>query len=113
MASHSNKNKKRKRKKENIEKPPSRNLTVEDLLSEQPYYKQPIKSSKRKKLNNKELLQVLPFYDDGARQRAHKKCLTSCDAEFIVKNSLRDSLFSSKKSIKGLFNNLLREKKWF
>ena len=69
---------------------------------------------KRKKLSNLELLQVLPFYDDVGifkRQRAHKKCLASYDVECIVKNSLSDSLFSSKKSIKRLFNDLLREKK--
>ena len=54
---------------------------------------------------------MLPFYDDVGifkRQRAHKKCLASYD---IFKNSLSDSLFSSKKSIKTLFNELLGEKK--
>ena len=81
---------------------------MEELLSEQPFYKEPIKKTKRKKLSNLELLQVLPFYDDvGAfkRQRAHKNCLGSYDVEFIVKNSLSDSLFSSLKSIKRLFND--------
>ena len=39
-----------------------------------------------------------------------KKCLASYDVECIVKNSLTDSLFSSKKSMKKLFNDLLREK---
>ena len=58
---------------------------------------------------------MLPFYDDvGAfkRQITHKNCLGSYDVEFIVKNSLSDSLFSSLKSIKRLFNDLLRAKKW-
>ena len=42
------------------------------------------------------------------------KCLKNVyDVECIVKNSLSDSLFSSKKSIKRLFNDLLREKKGF
>ena len=56
---------------------------------------------------------MLPFYDGldvFKRQRAHKNCLGSYDVEFIVKNSLSDSLFSSLKSIKGLFNDLLRAK---
>ena len=59
---------------------------------------------------------MLPFYDDVGifkRQRAHKKCLTSYYVECFVKNNLSDSLFSSKNSIKRLFNDLLREKKWF
>ena len=60
-----------------IEKPKSRNLSIEELLSKQPFYKQPIKKPKRKrkKLSNLELLEVLPFYDDVGifkRQRAHK-----------------------------------------
>ena len=56
---------------------------------------------------------MLPFHDDVGsfkRKRAHKKCLASYDVECIVKNSLSDSLFSSKKSIKRLFNDLLTEK---
>ena len=95
------------------EKPKSRNLIMEELLGEQPFYKEPIKKKKkRKQLSNLELLQVLPFYDDVGvfkRQRAHKNCLGSYDVEFIVKNSLSDSLFSSKKRVKR-FNDLLREK---
>ena len=96
-----------------IEKPKSRNLIMEKLLSEQPFYKKPIKRTKRKKLSNLELLQVLPFYDDVGvlkRQKAHKNRLWSYDVEFIVKNILSDSLFSSKKRVKRLFNDLLREK---
>ena len=56
---------------------------------------------------------MLPFYDDVGvfkRQRAQKNCLGSYDVEFIVKNSFSDSLFSSKKRVKRLFNDLLREK---
>ena len=91
-----------------IEKPKSRNLSIEESLSEQPFYKAPIEKPSRKKLNYLELLQVPPFYDDVATfktQRAYKKCLGSYNAECIVKNSLNDSLFSSKKSIKNLFND--------
>ena len=59
---------------------------------------------------------MLPFYDDVGifkRQRTHKKCLASYDVQCIVKNSLNDSFFSSKKGIKRLFKDLLREKKGF
>ena len=101
-----------------IEKPKSRNIGIEELLSEQPFCKQSIKKpkNKRKKLSNLELLQVLPFYDDVGifkRQRAYQKCLGCYDVQCIVKNSLNDSLFSSKKSIKSLFKDLLREKEGF
>ena len=125
MASHSNKNKKKKKRKikdltieellgeqpfysSYIEKPKSRNSNIEELLSEQPFYKALIEKPSRKKLSNLQLLQVPPFYDDGGifkRQKAHKKCLGSYNVECIVKNSLNDSLFSSKKSIKNLFND--------
>ena len=57
-----------------------------------------------------------PYYDALGileRQRAHEKCLENYDVECIVKNSLSNSLFSHKKSIKRLFNDLLREKKGF
>ena len=56
---------------------------------------------------------MLPFYDGVGvfkRQRAHKNCLGNYDVEFIVKNSLRDSFFSSIKSIKRWFNDSLRER---
>ena len=56
---------------------------------------------------------MLPFYDGVGvfkRQITHKNCLGSYDVEFIVKNILSDSLFSSIKSIKRWFNDLLRER---
>ena len=34
------------------------------LLSEQPFYKEPMTKHRSKKLTNQELLQVLSFYDD-------------------------------------------------
>ena len=41
------------------------NNNDEELVGEEPFYKQPIKKPKSKKLSNWELLQkVLPFYDD-------------------------------------------------
>ena len=42
-----------------------------------------------------------------------KKCLSSYVAKCIVKNRLIDSLFSSKKSIKRLLNDLSTEKNRF
>ena len=38
-------------------------LTNEKLLTEQPFCRQPIERQKNNKLTNRELLQVLPFYD--------------------------------------------------
>ena len=38
-------------------------LNTDDSLSEQPFFKQPIKKPRIKKLSNHELLQLLPFYD--------------------------------------------------
>ena len=38
-------------------------LNTDDSLSEQPFFKQPIRKPRIKKLSNHELLQLLPFYD--------------------------------------------------
>ena len=38
-------------------------LSTKKLLSKQPFYKQPIKNSRIKKLRNFELLHELPFYE--------------------------------------------------
>ena len=38
-------------------------LNTDDSLSEQPFFKQPIRKPRIKKLSNHKLLQVLPFYD--------------------------------------------------
>ena len=59
----------------NNNKPKIRNLTNEELLSEQPFYNHPRKILNSQKLSNQELLQVPPFYDDVGvlrRQRAFK-----------------------------------------
>ena len=53
ISSNSNKYKKRKNK----------DLTIEDLLSEQPFYQASTETQKNNKLTNQELLQVLAFYD--------------------------------------------------
>ena len=47
-----------------MEKAKIKQLSIKKLLTEQPFYKQPIKKSRIKKLSNQELLRELPFYDD-------------------------------------------------
>ena len=91
-------------------------LTNEELYSEQPFYKQPKKKAKRKQLTNQQLLRALPVYDDDGifkRQRAFRNYFENYEVEAIDKKSLRDSLVLSKHSIKNLFNDLLREKQGF
>ena len=51
-SSNSNKNKRK-----------IKDLTIEYLLSEQPFYNAPINNPKSNKLTNQELLQVLAFHD--------------------------------------------------
>ena len=91
-------------------------LTNKQLLSEQPFYKQPIRKPRSKKLTNQELLQVLPFYDDVGilrKRRAFTNYGKTYEVETIDNKILSDSLFLSKNSIKNLFNDLLREKRGF
>ena len=91
-------------------------LNTDDSLSEQPFFKQPIRKPRIKKLSNHELLQVLPFYDIInvlRKARAFKKYAETYEVEIINSKSLNDSLSVSKDSIKNLFDELLREKKGF
>ena len=91
-------------------------LNTDDSLSEQPFFKQPIRKPRIKKLSNHELLQVLPFYDIInvlRKARAFKKYAETYELEIINSKSLNDSLSVSKDSIKNLFDELLREKKGF
>ena len=100
----------------NSMEPRTKKLTLEDVLSEQPFYEQPIRKTKSKKLRNQELLQVLPFYDDVGvlkRQRAFRNYAETYEVEAIDNRSLDDSLRLSKTSIKDLFNDLLRERRGF
>ena len=60
-------------------------------------------------INKEKRLKSYPIYTPF--KQLHEKSLASYDVECIVKNSLSNSLFSNKKSIKRLFNDLLREKK--
>ena len=131
MASHSNKNKKSKKRKikdltteellseqpfysNYIEKPKSRNSSIEELLREQPFYKAPIKKQKSKKLSNQELLQVLPFYDSVGitkNDRAFRNYVSRYSVEILDRESLMDTLDLSRTSINELFTDLFREKK--
>ena len=93
-----------------------RNLTNEELLSEQPFYNHPRKILNSQKLSNQELLQVLPFYDDVGvlrRQRAFRNYAETYEVKPIDKKSLYDSLILSKNNVKTLFNDFLRENNGF
>ena len=90
-------------------------MSTKELLRKQPFYKQPIKKTRVKKLSNHELLSELPFYDDInilRKERAFKKYAETYEVE-IINKSLRDSFSVSKNSIKILFDELLREKGGF
>ena len=57
---------------------------------------------------------MLPLYDDVrvlSKRRVFKNYAETYEVETIYDKILSDSLFSSKKSIKTLLNDLLREKK--
>ena len=91
-------------------------LTTQKLLQEQPFYKQPIKNPRIKKLRNFESLRKLPFYDDiniSRKERAFKRYAETYKVEIINNKNLSDSLSVSKNSIKNLFDELLREKRSF
>ena len=91
-------------------------LSTKKPLSEQPFYKQPIKNPSIKKLRNFELLRELPFYDDInilRKERAFKKYTKTYVVEIIDNKNLSDLLSVSKNSIKNLFDDLLRERRGF
>ena len=91
-------------------------LTTKKLLQEQPFYKQPIKKPRIKKLKNYELLRELPFYDDiniSRKERAFRRYAEIYKVEIINNRSFSELLFLSKNSIRGLFDDLLREKRGF
>ena len=88
-------------------------FNTDDSLSEQPFFKHPIRKPCIKKLSNHELLQVIPFYDVInvlRKARAFKKYAKTYEVEIINSKSLSDSLSVSKDRIKNLFDELLREK---
>ena len=81
-------------------------MSTKKLLSEQPFYKQPIKNPRVKKLRNFELLRELPLYDDIKilrKERAFNRYAETYKVEVINNKSLSDSLSVSKNSIKKGF----------
>ena len=61
-------------------------MNYEKLLQEQPFYKQPIKKPRIKKLSNQELLRELPFYDDiniSRKERAFRGYAETYKAEIV------------------------------
>ena len=91
-------------------------MTIEDSLSEQPFYNALISRPKSNKLTNQELLQVLPFYDSvdiTKKERAFRNYVSTCSAEIMDKESLMHTLDLSRTSINELFTDLLRERRGF
>ena len=99
-------------------------FTNPKLLSELPFFEKP-KKAKIKQLTTKKLLQEQPFYKQSMKKLFYDDINISRNesvlrgyaeaykAEIINNRNLSDSSSVSKKSIKDLFNKLLREKKGF
>ena len=67
-------------------------------------------------MKNYELLRELPFYDDiniSRKERAFRRYAEIYKVEIINNRSFSELLFLSKNSIRGLFDDLLREKRGF
>ena len=91
-------------------------MSTKELLNKQPFYKQPIKKPSIKKLSNFQLLRELPFYDDiniSRKERTFRRYAETYKVEIINNRSSSDSLFLSKNSMTGLFDDLSREKRGF
>ena len=91
-------------------------MTIKKLLSEQPFYKEPIKKPRIKKLSNQELLRELPFYDDiniSKNERTFRGYAETYKVEIINNRNLSDLLSVIKNSVKNLFDELLRKKRGF
>ena len=89
-------------------------MSIKKLLSEKPFYKQPIKKLRIKKLNNHELLRELLFYININISRNGKilrRYAETYKVEIINNKNLSDSLSVSRNSIKDLFDELVREKR--
>ena len=91
-------------------------MTIKKLLSEQPFYKEPIKKPRIKKLSNQELLRELPFYDDiniSKNERTFRGYAETYKVETISNRNLSDLLSVIKNSVNNLFDELLRGKRGF
>ena len=93
---------------------------IKNLLKQLPFYEKTIKA-KIKQLTTKKLLQEQPFYKESInddinisrKERTLRGYAEAYKVEIINNRNLSDLLPVSKKSIKNLFNKLLREKKGF
>ena len=91
-------------------------MTIEDSLSEQPFYNAPISKRKSNKLTNQELLQVLPFYDSVGitkKDTAFRNYVSTYSVEIMDRESLLDTLHLSRTSINELLTDFLRERRGF
>ena len=88
-------------------------LTNINYFKELPFYNEPIKKPKIKRLKNNELLAELPFFEQLSiikTNQAFQGYAMSYKAELIKKKHPVIQLEASKSSIKDLFSNLLNEK---
>ena len=88
-------------------------LTNTNYFKELPFYNEPIKKPKIKRLKNNELLAELPFFEQLSiikTNQAFQGYAMSYKAELIKKRDPVIQLEASKSSIKDLFSNLLNEK---
>ena len=88
-------------------------LTNINYFKELPFYNEPIKKPKIKRLKNNELLAELPFFEQLSiikTNQAFQGYAMSYKTELIKKKDPVIQLEASKSSIKDLFSNLLNEK---
>ena len=88
-------------------------LTNINYFKELPFYNEPIKKPKIKRLKNNELLAELPFFEQLSiikTNQAFQGYAMLYKAELIKKKDPVIQLEASKSSIKDLFSNLLNEK---
>ena len=89
-------------------------MSIKKLLSEQTFYKQPIKKPRIKRLSNRELLRE--FYDDvniSKNKRIFRGYAETYRVQIINNRNLSDLLSVIKNCIKTLFDELLSEKNGF
>ena len=89
-----------------------KSFIVRELLRKQPFYKAPIEKPQSKKVTNKELLEVLPFYDTVTftkKERPFRNYVSTNSLEIMDRESLIDALKLIRTSTNELFTDLLRE----
>ena len=89
-----------------------KSFIVRELLRKQPFYKALIEKPQSKKVTNKELLEVLPFYDTVTftkKERPFRNYVSTNSLEIMDRESLIDALKLIRTSTNELFTDLLRE----